>query len=132
MPHNPLNLLNIPKQITRGAIETRLPKPLRAELEKAFDVDFSNIKVMQSHLPTLNGSDAFTKGNELHFAPGKFDPSSESGRQLIGHELAHVVQQRGGTVAANAASLISDALGNGNDNNDPSSNSNNDSDSNWN
>ena len=111
MPNNPLNLLNVPKQITRGAIETRLPKTMRAEMEKAFDADFSNIKVMQSHLPTLNGSDAFTKGNELHFAPGKFDPSSESGRQLIGHELAHVVQQRGGSRAANAASLISDALG---------------------
>ncbi len=111
MPNNPLNLLNVPKQITRGAIETRLPKTMRAEMEKAFDADFSNIKVMQSHLPTLNGSDAFTKGNELHFAPGKFDPSSESGRQLIGHELARVVQQRGGSRAANAASLISDALG---------------------
>ena len=110
MPNNPLNLLNVPKQIAKGAIETRLPKPLRAEMEKAFDVDFSKIKVMQSHLPTLNGSDAFTKGNELHFAPGKFDPSSEAGRQLIGHELAHVVQQRGGRVAAQMAS-VADANG---------------------
>lgn len=94
MPENPLDLMNVPKQITKGAIETRLPKTMRAEMEKAFDADFSKIKVMQSHLPTLNGSDAYTKGNEIHFAPGKFDPHSDAGRELIGHELAHVVQQR--------------------------------------
>ncbi|MBK6750047.1 MAG: DUF4157 domain-containing protein [Acidobacteria bacterium] len=98
MPENPLENLNVPKQITKGAVETRLPKPLRAELERAFDSDFSNIKVMQSHLPTLNGSDTFVRGNELHFAPGRFDPHSNAGRHLIGHELSHVVQQRQGRV----------------------------------
>lgn len=101
MPNNPLNLLNVPKQITKGAVETRLPKPLRAELEKAFGDDFSNIKVMQSHLPTLNNSDTFVRGNELHFAPGRFDPHSNAGRELIGHELTHVIQQRQGRVTSN-------------------------------
>lgn len=96
MPNNPLDLLNLPKKITKGAVETRLPKPLRAEMEKSLGADFSNIKVMESQLPTLNGSRAFALGNEIHFAPGQFDPHSNAGRELIGHELAHVVQQRGG------------------------------------
>lgn len=96
MPNNPLDALNVPNQTTSGAVETRLPKPMRAELEKSFDVDLSNIKLMQSHLPTLNGTDTFVRGNEIHFAPGRFDPHSNSGRELITHELAHVVQQRQG------------------------------------
>ncbi|MBK9034966.1 MAG: DUF4157 domain-containing protein [Myxococcales bacterium] len=32
-------------------------------------------------------------------APGQYDPESQAGRELIGHELAHVVQQRQGRVA---------------------------------
>ena len=96
MPENPLEILNVPKKITKGAVETRLPKPLRAEMEKALGADFSNIKVMESQLPTLNGSRAFAYGNEIHFAPGQFDPHSNEGRQMIAHELTHVVQQRHG------------------------------------
>ena len=34
-------------------------------------------------------------GHEIHFASGEFDPNSASGWHLIGHELAHVAQQRG-------------------------------------
>lgn len=93
---NPLESLNVSKKITKGAVETRLPKPLRAEMEKSLGADFSNIKVMESQLPTLNGSKAFAYGNEIHFAPGQFDPHSNAGRELISHELTHVVQQRGG------------------------------------
>src|SRR5690606_29890951 len=33
-------------------------------------------------------------------APGRFDPSSSSGQELLGHELAHVVQQSQGGVSA--------------------------------
>lgn len=85
----------------------RLPKPRRAEMEKAFGADFSNVKIMESQLPTLNGSETFARGNEIHFAPGRFDPHSNAGRELIGHELAHVVQQRGGRVAdANGGSVM--------------------------
>ncbi len=98
MPNNPLDLLNVPKKITKGVVETRLPKPLRAEMEKAFGVDLSNIRVMESQLPTLNGSETFARGNEIHFAPGRYDPHSNAGRELIGHELTHVVQQRQGRV----------------------------------
>jgi hypothetical protein len=39
------------------------------------------------------GAQAFAHGNDVHFAPGKYDPSSREGRQLIAHEVTHVVQQ---------------------------------------
>jgi hypothetical protein len=36
---------------------------------------------------------AYTAGNHIAFADGKYDPESPGGRSLILHELAHVVQQ---------------------------------------
>lgn len=47
------------------------------------------------------GARAFTQGNMIHFAPGQYRPDMAEGRRLIGHELAHVVQQRQGRVKAN-------------------------------
>ena len=38
---------------------------------------------------------AFTTGTDVYFAQGEFRPSTGDGQRLIGHELAHVVQQRG-------------------------------------
>ena len=37
---------------------------------------------------------AFTVGEHVVFGSGKYEPSTEAGRHLILHELAHVVQQR--------------------------------------
>ncbi len=42
------------------------------------------------------GARAFAVGDNIVFAPGEYAPSSASGRHLLAHELAHVVQQRGG------------------------------------
>lgn len=38
---------------------------------------------------------AFTSGSDIFFAGGEFRPQTPTGRELIAHELAHVVQQRG-------------------------------------
>lgn len=38
---------------------------------------------------------AFTVGPNIFFGAGEYRPHSSSGRQLIAHEVAHVVQQRG-------------------------------------
>lgn len=48
------------------------------------------------------GAVAFTQGEQIHVAPGHWAPHSAAGRELIGHEVAHVLQQRSGRVAANA------------------------------
>jgi hypothetical protein len=37
---------------------------------------------------------AFTVGSDIYFAPGRFEPDTESGRRLLAHELVHTVQQR--------------------------------------
>jgi hypothetical protein len=42
-------------------------------------------------------AEAFTIGRDIAFAPGRFAPETVEGRRLLGHELAHVDQQRGET-----------------------------------
>jgi hypothetical protein len=35
---------------------------------------------------------AYTSGNNIHFAPGKYDPTSASGIARIAHEITHAQQ----------------------------------------
>ena len=40
---------------------------------------------------------AYTVGQDVVFAEGQFTPATSGGRELLAHELAHTVQQRGGS-----------------------------------
>ena len=77
-----------------------LPPAVLAKMEGAFGADFSAVRVHVGPQASRIGALAFATGNELYFAPGQYDPGSVRGQQLIGHELAHVVQQRQGRVRA--------------------------------
>jgi hypothetical protein len=77
-----------------------LPMPLLAKMEAAFGADFSAVRVHVGPQAARIGAIAFTTGNDLYFAPGRYQPGSAQGQQLIGHELAHVIQQRQGRVRA--------------------------------
>jgi outer membrane protein OmpA-like peptidoglycan-associated protein len=48
------------------------------------------------------GAAAFAQGSQIHVAPGFWAPHTRAGRELIGHEIVLVLQQRSGRVAANA------------------------------
>lgn len=76
-----------------------LPGPVLQKMEGAFDTSFADVRVHQGGNAAQLGALAYAQGNDLHFAPGQYDPGSESGQRLIGHELTHVVQQRQGRVA---------------------------------
>jgi hypothetical protein len=77
-----------------------LPGALQAQMNAAFDFDFSAVQVHQGPEAARLGAEAFTAGTDVHFAPGRYQPDSAAGQSLIGHELAHVVQQSEGRVAA--------------------------------
>jgi hypothetical protein len=77
-----------------------LPGALLAKMEAAFGADFSAVRVHVGPQAARIGAVAFTTGNDLYFAPGRYQPDSVQGQQLIGHELAHVIQQRQGRVRA--------------------------------
>jgi hypothetical protein len=76
-------------------------KPLdpgvRAFMESRMGADFSEVKIhtgpLSAQLNRELNSVAFTHESHIHFADGKYDPLSPSGRRLLAHELAHVVQQ---------------------------------------
>lgn len=75
-----------------------LPEAVREKMESFFRTDFTDVRVHQGRHAGSIGALAFTLGSEIHFAPGQYDPHSPRGQQLLGHELAHVVQQRKGRV----------------------------------
>jgi hypothetical protein len=77
---------------------TPLPPPLRHQLEVAFGADLSQVRIHADHDVRRLGAVAYTHGNDIHFQPG-FQPYSQGGRELIAHELTHVVQQGSGRVA---------------------------------
>ncbi|MCY1081843.1 eCIS core domain-containing protein [Archangium lansingense] len=76
-----------------------LPEPVRAKMETAFGHDFAQVRVHEDGNAAALGATAYTRGHDLHFAPGRYQPGTQSGQALIGHELTHVVQQRAGNVA---------------------------------
>ncbi|TAE72630.1 MAG: DUF4157 domain-containing protein [Bacteroidetes bacterium] len=78
-----------------------LPADVQGKMESTMGADFSDVKIQtNSQKASDMGAHAFAQGNEVHFAQGKFDPNSKTGQSLIGHELAHVKQQREGRVKA--------------------------------
>jgi hypothetical protein len=78
-----------------------LEYPIRAEMESRFGHDFSRVRIhtevaAEGAATTLDAR-AYTAGNNIVFGAGQYAPSTEAGRRLLAHELAHVVQQtRGG------------------------------------
>lgn len=84
--------------VNRGG--AALPTSLLAKMEAAFGADFSGVRVHVGPQAARIGAIAFTTGNDLYFAPGQYQPNTTRGQQLIGHELAHVIQQRQGRVRA--------------------------------
>jgi hypothetical protein len=68
----------------------------RSTMESAFGQGFGDVRV-HADSPSVGGSvQAKAQGSDLHFAPGKYQPGTAQGDRLVAHELAHVVQQRGG------------------------------------
>jgi|HubBroStandDraft_5_1064220.scaffolds.fasta_scaffold27618_3 hypothetical protein len=69
----------------------------REFFEPRFGRNFADVQLHDNGQAAISarmlGAQAYTLGNHIAFAAGRYDPASESGRRLLGHELAHVVQQ---------------------------------------
>ena len=77
---------------------------LRASIEGPFRESFSGVRfhtyARARELASALGAHAFTIGEDIAFAEGKFQPGTAEGRRLIVHELTHVIQQRRGLSGA--------------------------------
>jgi hypothetical protein len=81
-----------------GAVGQPLPEPVRQKMESFFNTNFAEVRVHGGPQAPSIGALAFTHGSNLYFAPGQYNPTTNQGQQLLGHELAHVMQQRAGRV----------------------------------
>jgi len=80
----------------------------RALMESSFGYDFSRVQVhtdaRAAESARAVNALAYTVGRDVVFGAGQYDPSSQGGRKLLAHELAHVRQQ-GGDVRESGAPL---------------------------
>jgi len=76
-----------------------LDPSVQREMEGHFGADFSGVRVHQdSQAADLNNrlsARAFTTGNDIFVGQGGLNPGSKGGKELLAHELTHVVQQGG-------------------------------------
>ena len=74
-----------------------LPGSSRASFEPAFGHDFAAVRVhtdsRAADLARSINARAFTLGQDIVFGAGEYSPETGEGRQMLAHELAHVVQQ---------------------------------------
>jgi len=81
----------------------QLDTPLRQDMEARFGRDFAQVRIHDGAAAAQSAGDvgarAYAVGSNVAFGRGQYAPDSASGRWLIAHELAHVVQQQGGRSA---------------------------------
>jgi uncharacterized protein DUF4157/putative peptidoglycan binding protein len=92
----------------------------RAFFEPLFDFDLSNVRVHSDSGAVRSAmglnADAYTFGSDILFDAGRHSRRSDSGRRLLAHELAHVVQQSGGnSVLSPSPMAIQRRIGDGHD-----------------
>jgi len=83
---------------------TPLAPRWRRQLEPLFGADFADVRVHADAASDAAAralhANAFTLGQHVHFAAGRFAPAQRDGLHLLAHELAHTLQQRGAGSAA--------------------------------
>ncbi|GGQ82550.1 eCIS core domain-containing protein [Couchioplanes azureus] len=79
-----------------------LDPAVRADMEARLGHDFGDVRVHNdaaAHESARSvNAQAYTVGTNIVFQRDRYDPSSDSGRHMLAHELTHVVQQRNGPV----------------------------------
>ena len=77
-----------------------LDRETRAYFEPRFGADFSGVRVHRDNHANQSAravqAHAYTFGSDIAFAAGRYSPRTAQGRNLLAHELAHVVQQSDG------------------------------------
>jgi hypothetical protein len=74
-----------------------LPTSIRKFFEPRFGADFSAVRVHTHPAAAQSASAlharAYTLGSDIVFGAGEWSPEGDDGKQLLAHELTHVIQQ---------------------------------------
>ncbi len=86
-----------------------LPITVRDKMQTRFGADFQGIRIHTDsaavQLTQVLRAQAVTRGPDIFFNTGKFDPGSRTGQHLLAHELTHTLQQGAANPAARIGSL---------------------------
>jgi hypothetical protein len=78
-----------------------LPEELAARFSASLGADLGSVRIhtgsASASAARAVGAKAYAMGQDIHFAAGQYDPASPAGQHLLAHEVAHTVQQAGGT-----------------------------------
>lgn len=103
---------SVAPQLVRDVLRSTglpLPAAVRAEADSHFGHDFSRVLVHSDRQADASAraldAHAYTVGNDIVFAAGRYAPHTATGRRLLAHELAHVVQQSGAAVPSTPLSV---------------------------
>ena len=81
----------------------------RTFFERRFGHDFSRVKVHNDTRAHASAravhAAAYTVGTDITFGAGQYQPGTVAGKQLLAHELTHVVQQKHATAVPQAGGL---------------------------
>ncbi|HXM57299.1 MAG TPA: DUF4157 domain-containing protein [Candidatus Dormibacteraeota bacterium] len=79
----------------------------RSFLEERMGQDFSDVRIHTGGKADESArsisAQAYTVGTDVVFRSGAYQPDTPSGRHVLAHELAHVVQQKSGPVSGTPA-----------------------------
>lgn len=79
-----------------------LPAAVQRHLEQGLNYDLSAVRIHDDaeadKLAKGVNATAFTTGMDIYFRSGRFNPNTQSGLELLAHEVTHTVQQSQGRV----------------------------------
>jgi hypothetical protein len=89
-----------------------LSTPFRSAMETHFGHDFGRVRVHTNETAAASARAvnalAYTVGRNIVFGAGQYAPDTRAGKQLLAHELTHVVQQRGSSDFQGSSLLVGD------------------------
>ncbi len=89
-----------PAAVGATAGEARERRDVLARMERAFGTSLADVELRTDEHAAARaaalGVLAYTDGQEIGFAAGRWSPQTRDGQRTIAHEVAHVVQARGG------------------------------------
>ena len=91
----------------RAGTGNSLDPETQSMMEERFGQRFGDVRVHTDSAAETAASEihaqAFTTGRNIYFGTGRYQPETHEGQHLLAHELAHVVQQRGGAIGSGMA-----------------------------
>jgi hypothetical protein len=101
-----------PPRVAASLSDGALADEVRGPFEQMLGAELGDVRVHDDGnadaLSRALGARAVTAGTDIYFRSGELDVASAPGRQLLAHELTHVVQQREGAPRLHRSFVIGD------------------------